>query len=157
MNIWQTLSISVFIFTYLPIVLAAFAKTSIEQQTHLTTLLGAIATIIISEGLKKTIFFPGVGGESPFARPAEARDCNAFCTDGPQGGAPGFPSTHSATTTFLALSYYSIYKSKLPFISTIIPIGWGFILYSRIALKCHTWLQIGAGALLGYGMYFAVN
>ncbi len=156
MNIWQILSMSIVIFTYLPILLAAFAKTSTEQSKHLTTLLGGISTIIISEGLKKTVFTPG-SSSSPFARPAAARDCNAFCTDGPQGGAPGFPSTHSASTTFLAVSYYNIYKSAFPQATLVIPGLWGLILYSRIILQCHTWLQVGAGAALGYLIYFAVN
>lgn len=145
---------SVIIFTYVPAVLAAFAKTKAAQTKHLTAFLGAIATLIISEGLKKTIFEP-TSKSSPFARPADARDCNAFCTDGAQGGAPGFPSTHSASATFLALSYYNIYESNL--YSQIIPVLWAVILYSRIVLQCHTWLQVGAGTLLGYFMYFVIN
>ncbi len=156
MNIWQILSVSVVIFTYLPLILAAFSKTPAAQKAHLTTLLGAISTIIVSEGLKKTIFFPESKG-SPFARPAGAANCNAFCTDGPQGGAPGFPSTHSATTTFLSISYYKIYTSSFPQITSLIPVLWALILYSRIALQCHTWLQVGAGTLLGYLMYFVIN
>ncbi len=145
---------SIFIFTYLPVILAAFAKTNEEQSKHITTLLGAIATIVISEGLKKTLFVPPNKG-SPFARPAAARDCDAFCTDGPQGGAPGFPSTHSASATFLALSYYNIYKQQ-SFSLTILPL-WVAILYSRITLQCHTWLQVGAGTLLGYLIYLVVS
>jgi membrane-associated phospholipid phosphatase len=156
MNIWQILSMSVVVFTYLPLLLAAFAKTPTEQSKHLTTLLGAISTIIISEGLKKTVFTPE-SSSSLFARPAAARDCNAFCTDGAQGGAPGFPSTHSASTTFLAFSYYNIYKSAFPRTTALIPIAWGSILYSRIVLQCHTWLQVGAGAVLGSLIYFVTN
>jgi membrane-associated phospholipid phosphatase len=154
MNIWQILSISIFIFTYLPVILATLAKTKEEQSKHITTLLGAIATILISEGLKKTLFIPSNKG-SPFARPAAARDCNAFCTDGAQGGAPGFPSTHSATATFLALSYYNVYKPQ-SFSLTILPL-WAAILYSRITLQCHTWLQVGAGTLLGSLIYLVTN
>ena len=156
MNVWQILSVSVIVFTYLPALLATFAKTKEMQTKHITTLLGAIATIVVSEGLKKTLFMP-VTKTSPFARPASARNCNAFCTDGPQGGAPGFPSTHSASATFLALSYYNIYAPASTVIAHLIPIMWGLILYSRVILQCHTWLQIGAGSLLGYLIYFLVN
>ena len=154
MNFWQIISVSVIIFTYLPAILAALAKTKEEQSKHLTTLLGAISTIIVSEGLKKTLFFPESKG-SPFARPAGAANCNAFCTDGPQGGAPGFPSTHSASATFLALSYYNIYAPQT--FTKFIPAVWAFVLYSRIVLQCHTWLQVGTGTLLGYLMYFVIN
>lgn len=154
MNFWQILSVSVILFTYFPGLQAIFAKTKHEQTQHITTLIGAIATIIVSEGLKKTIFEP-TSRSSPFARPAGARDCNAFCNDGPQGGAPGFPSTHSASTTFLALSYYNFYK-EYPIAIAIVPIC-GAILYSRIILQCHTWLQVAAGTLLGYLIYLIVN
>lgn len=154
MNIWQILSVSVIVFTYLPLLLASIAKTSSEQKAHITTLLGALATIIVSEGLKKTLFIPA-SKTSIFARPAAARDCNAFCTDGPQGGAAGFPSTHSASATFLALSYYNIYSNR-QFSFAILPL-WGLVLYSRIILQCHTWLQVGAGTLLGYLIYYIVN
>ena len=154
MNIWQIASVSIIIFTYLPAVFAAFAKSKEEQYKHLTTLLGAIATIVVSEGLKKTLFVPE-NKNSPFARPPGARDCNAFCTDGPQGGAPGFPSTHSASATFLALSYYNLYKQH-QVAPLILPL-WTVILYSRITLQCHTWLQVAAGTLLGSLIYLIVN
>ena len=154
MKLWQIISISVIFFTYLPALLAVFAKTKDAQKVQLTTLLGAIATIIVSEGLKKTLFYPD-SNVSIFARPAAARDCNAFCTDGPQGGAPGFPSTHSASATFLALSYYNAYTPAS--FTKIIPFVWALILYSRIALQCHTWLQVTTGTLLGYFIYFIIN
>ena len=149
-NILKIASVSVAFFTYLPAILAAFAKTTAEQTAHITTLLGAIATIITSEGLKKTIFKPA-SKSSPLARPAGARDCNTWCNDGPQGGAPGFPSTHSATATYLALSYYLANPSR--YFAFFILCAWALILYSRLALECHTLLQIAAGALLGYVMH----
>jgi membrane-associated phospholipid phosphatase len=154
MNIWHFFSISVVIFTYLPVFLAVFAKTKEEQLKHLTTLFGTIVTVIISEGLKNTIFIPP-NKNSIFARPQAAYNCNAFCTDGIQGGAPGFPSTHSASATFLAFSYYNIYWPKK--ITKYIPLLWALILYSRINLQCHTWLQVGTGTLLGFFIYLIIT
>jgi membrane-associated phospholipid phosphatase len=154
MTIWEIISMSTLFFTYLPAVLAAFATTSIEQTQYLTTLAGALATLITSEGLKKTLFYP-TSSKSPLARPAAARNCNGWCNDGPQGGAPGFPSTHSATATYLALSYYNINPSNT--MTFIIVAMWGLILYSRLATQCHSLLQVGVGTLLGYIMFTFIN
>jgi membrane-associated phospholipid phosphatase len=194
MNVWQIISSSLLIFTFLPAILAFFSK---NPTSHLTTFLGGLSTIIVSEGLKTTVFNPREGlkttvfnpreglkttvfnpreglkttvfnpreglkttvfnpreSNSIFARPAAARDCNIFCNDGPQGGAAGFPSTHSASATFLAFSYADMYNNKE---KTIIFFIWALILYSRIALKCHTWLQIISGSFLGALIYYITH
>jgi hypothetical protein len=141
-TIWEILSLSVIFLTYIPLLLAILSKTSIDQTKHITGFLGAISTLIISEGLKNTLFYPE-SKTSILARPKNAADCNTWCTDGPQGGKPGFPSTHSATTTFLTAYYYNdIGPAAIPF--------WAAILYSRVAKSCHNWWQIGAGIILGY-------
>ena len=141
--IWMCLSASVMFLMYLPAVLAAFAKSEATRTKHLTAFLGAFATFIVSEGLKMSVF----GSSRPWMRrPAAAYNCNGLCNDGPQGGRPGFPSTHSAITTFLAASYW---RENPALIGT----GWAAILYSRIALQCHTWLQVAAGTTLGAAIY----
>lgn len=121
----------------LPLAQAIYYRFSARNR-YITIFLGALATLIVSEGLKYTIF-------SHIHRPAGAKDCNIFCNDGPQAGTPGFPSSHAATTTFLALSY-SMDGSFTPLGAAI---AWLLVILSRIYKKCHTWSQITAGTVLG--------
>ncbi len=149
LTIWEILSMSVIVLIYMPIALAILSKTSADQTKHITAFIGAISTLIVSEGLKNTVFYPPTF-TSILARPKNAADCNTWCTDGSQGGKPGFPSTHSATTTFLAAYYYNdLGPAIIPF--------WFAVLYSRIAKSCHNWWQVIAGTVLGYLIYMIVS
>ena len=146
-NLWDILSLTVSIFTYVPLVLATILD---SWKYELITFLGAMTTMTLSEAIKKHLIG---SAKSWMKRPAAAYDCNAFCNDGAQGGKPGFPSTHSAITTFLAARYTS--KPELSQLAQYsIIVLWGLILYSRIAKSCHTWLQVGAGTAFGALIYF---
>jgi len=119
------------------------------QPQQLMILLGMILTLGIGESIKHFL----IGTKSP--RPEGASDCNLFCTDGPQGGRPGMPSTHTAVTIFAAAAYFS-QLSSYPLAQAGI-VGYAVLmLYSRYAKQCHTLPQIAMGALLGYGAYSIV-
>jgi membrane-associated phospholipid phosphatase len=144
LTLWNILSVSLLFFMYAPLVLAALAKDD-ERTRHITAFIGTMATFVISEGLKLRVIG---SSESWMKRPAAAYDCNGFCNDGRQGGEPGFPSSHAAISTYLAASYWRDQP-------VLVLGGWAAIIYSRIAKSCHTWLQVGAGTLLGLLIAYA--
>lgn len=101
-----------------------------------------IATVAINEGVKHGI----IGTASP--RPSEARDCNLWVNDGPQGGRPGAPSGHSAQVSFF-VGYYLQTLSLSP-VFRLLLLGYALlVMLSRYTKSCHTLPQILSGAALG--------
>lgn len=87
-------------------------------------------------------------------RPLAAEGCNLQMT-GRQGGTPGFPSGHLATTTsfwtcmyFLTPTQYRIYIAGTGVILS------AAMIWSRMKKSCHTLLQCIAGSLLGIGVAY---
>lgn len=80
-------------------------------------------------------------------RPAGARGCDAFCVGGAAGGEPGFPSGHMTTVVLVVVgAWLRLRRSWVLLIGVpwIVAMAW-----ARQAKRCHTLLQVLAGAGLG--------
>jgi membrane-associated phospholipid phosphatase len=119
-----------------------------NNPLHLKAFVGIGSTTIISESLKP--FFSRL---SP--RPNQALNCNLLCNDGPQGGRPGMPSSHSASVVF----FTSFYISEIDnIVGQLFLIGYAIlVMASRYVKKCHTISQIIGGALLGLSLSHLVR
>jgi membrane-associated phospholipid phosphatase len=82
-------------------------------------------------------------------RPPGAEGCNIQMTEY-QGGNPGFPSGHMATTTAFWTCVWVLvpihYKQPTIWIGGVLS---ALMMWSRMKKSCHTALQCVAGALLG--------
>lgn len=87
-------------------------------------------------------------------RPAGAQGCNLQLT-GRQGGQPGFPSGHMATTTaFWTCIWFLVgseYKTAVLVVGLILSIA---MMWSRMKKSCHTFLQCIVGAAVGFGIAY---
>lgn len=112
----------------------------------LIPLVGMMVTVGINETLKYYV----IGKASP--RPPQARDCNLWGNDGPQGGRPGAPSGHSAHVSFFVGYYLQTLSNTSPWISLLL-IGYGIlVMLSRYTQCCHTLPQILSGSALGIAL-----
>lgn len=82
-------------------------------------------------------------------RPTDAEGCNVRMT-GRQGGQPGFPSGHMATTTAFWTCVWSLvpvqYRQTVLWTGVVLS---ALMMWSRMRKSCHTALQCIAGAFLG--------
>ena len=133
------ISMSVGITYFIP--LCAYIIT--HNPGHLWVSSGLGLTTAISESLK-----PVFASWSP--RPHTALNCNALCNDGPQGGRPGMPSSHSATVIFF--STYYILESESIYLHTFLLGYSAAVMAARHMKHCHTVPQIIGGAALGMSL-----
>ena len=140
MLIWNILSASAGVMYLVPLI--GFALT--HQFYHIKGFIGLFGTLCIGEFLKHIV----IGTNGP--RPQGARDCNLLCNDGPQGGRPGMPSTHSAQVVFFA-AFYAQYLKK-PWMRATLYAYALLVMLSRYIKQCHSLPQIAAGAALGIGL-----
>ena len=143
MNLCNAISFSVVFLYLVPIVLTIYT----QHVQHLLGLVGLYGTTLLSEFLKHYV----IQDKSP--RPRGATDCNLLCSDGNQEGRPGMPSSHSAEVVFFASYYWDLIPRPLWRIALVVYAM--AVMVSRYVKRCHTWGQIGVGALLG-GMISAV-
>ena len=81
-------------------------------------------------------------------RPSDANNCNLFSTNGKVADQPGFPSGHVSEVTAFFVSIYFLFPQYRNY--KYIGIIWiALMIYSRIAKKCHTFLQTMGGLCLG--------
>jgi membrane-associated phospholipid phosphatase len=97
------------------------------------------------------------GGRSQSARALDSLIVSSALAEGveyltnsprPDGGRRGFPSGH-ATAAFSVASMETAFQPKL---APLWYLGAAWIGESRVELRRHTWIQVGAGAALGYGV-----
>jgi membrane-associated phospholipid phosphatase len=82
-------------------------------------------------------------------RPIEAKNCSLFSNNLIQGGLPGFPSGHVASTVTFFTGIYLLfpeYRSKIILFGPILSL---LMIYSRIQMKCHNLIQTIGGLFLG--------
>lgn len=122
--------------------------------THNLRELFPLVGMLLTVGLNETLKYAVIGERSP--RPAGARDCNLWVSDGPQAGRPGMPSGHSAHVSFVT----GYYLQRLTDASTLSPmtrslLAAALLLYallvmlSRYTKCCHTVPQLLTGSALG--------
>ena len=115
---------------------------------HIIAFVGTISVTILSEIFKYFL----IGNLS--IRPKNAKDCNLLCNDGNQEGMPGMPSSHSAEVAFFSGFYFQNTNNNT--IRSILIIYAGLVMLSRYIKRCHTFNQIGIGALLGLSLSWIV-
>ena len=137
MDLLNIISFSVIIVYIIPLALFLYTR----QVIHLFGLTGVYGTMAISEFIKYYI----IQDASP--RPKGAMNCNLACDDGNQEGKPGMPSSHSAEVAFFSSFYYQ--QTTNPIIRGILIVYALLVMASRYLKRCHTFNQIGVGAILG--------
>ena len=110
-------------------------------------LIHALLYLIVthSTDLLKTLLKPYLKTWSWMKRPAAACDCNLANQGGVVGGAPGFPSGHMTSTTFLLTPFWL--QGRLPttwFLAVIVAVAW-----ARWYKSCHNVPQIMGGIAFG--------
>ena len=139
------ISISVIVVYIIPAIMYYYTG-NIQE---IIAIIGACATVTISEGIKYFI----IGTRNP--RPKGAEGCNLFCTDGLQEGRPGMPSGHSGLVGFFVGYYWN--ETTHPLFNLGLLLFAGLVMYSRYAKRCHTITQIMLGGLFGLGMSILVK
>lgn len=111
--------------------------------------------IITADGVTAAIKFLTRNSKLPYLkRPKQADGCNLQMT-GKQGGQPGFPSGHMATTTAFWCSVYMIAPQTYRMHILIAGAFFSFLMmWSRMKKSCHTFMQCIAGASVGIAVAF---
>lgn len=111
--------------------------------------------VVAANGLTALIKCLTMGVKVPFMkRPAGAQGCNLLLT-GQQGGQPGFPSGHMATTTAFWTCLWFLVGSEYK--TTVLVTGLllsAAMMWSRMKKSCHTFLQCIVGAAVGFGIAY---
>lgn len=131
------------------VILILFMVALILQNLYVLVLVLALMSKDIPEAILKSIDW------KYNKRPEGAFDCDALNSGGEAVGKPGFPSGHTALAVMLAtiflIEYYRQSKQSQPKPQAlIIAIMFAILVpVSRVQMKCHTIIQVMAGALLG--------
>ncbi len=110
------------------------------------------AAVVISSWLT---FVAKEGGKRMFGscewcrRPRGASNCNTWMNDGNQGGAPGFPSGHMAVTAAFWMGAWLLAGKSERLILGAGLIATAAMAWARIHKRCHSWIQVSGGGMLG--------
>lgn len=130
------------------VILILFMMALILQNLYVLVLVLALMSKDIPEALLKSIDW------KYNKRPKGAFNCNALNSGGEAEGKPGFPSGHTALAVMLAaillIEYYKQHQYQPRAQAVIIAVIFAILVpISRVQMKCHTVIQVIAGALLG--------
>lgn len=123
-----------------------YAETA--NSEHLAMLAGMLSAEVVTKVVKR------MTAESPMAwlkRPHGATGCDILCAGADVSGAPGFPSGHVTAVSFF-FTYLICNHTRTPTLLLLL-LGCGGILAvaaSRVIKRCHTPLQVTAGAMWGF-------
>lgn len=88
-------------------------------------------------------------------RPQGAHGCDAFCSGGPVGGQPGFPSGHMTTASMFVVALWLRFREP-----TVLWVGVPWVVamaWARWTKRCHNLIQIAGGTVFGsLAAYFLV-
>jgi membrane-associated phospholipid phosphatase len=126
-----------------------------DNKLIVVALLGTIVSILVA--IVKYISQPFLSNMPWLRRPEGAQNCDCFRRSGDVSGQPGFPSGHAALIVFLVCSLLMTYKVQSVGIYVLSFLVIFLVCLSRIAIKCHTPLQVVAGVILGGLMYSGSN
>ncbi len=114
---------------------------------HIVWMTAVLAAPAAAEGMKRLSRFAGC---TWCARPAGARDCDTWNRNGPQGGAPGFPSGHCATAAaFWSAAVLLTGDWRVGVAGCVAVVA---MIWARLNKRCHTLLQTIGGTVLGAGV-----
>ena len=141
-TIWDLISCSEALLFLVPI--ALFIQS--HDIYHIGRLIALFGIMMSGEAIKFNI----IGYASP--RPDEAANCDMFCSNGPQGGKPGMPSTHMAVAAAFSTLYIPWPSPPVEMVA-----AFGSLIIAMAAARyfkrCHTVGQIIVGTL--YGIFAA--
>lgn len=111
--------------------------------------------ILIADGITAVIKLLTMNTNvSYLKRPKNAEGCNLQMT-GKQGGQPGFPSGHMATTTAFWFSAYALVPQMYRMHTLVAGVLFSSVMmWSRMKKSCHTFVQCIAGASVGIVVAF---
>ena len=132
-----------------------------ESKEKNILIIGYIFNTVLNFVLKNYIFFPimrennypiiGIG-----SRPKNAMNCDLWST-GKASTTYGMPSGHAQLITFFVM--FQLFKNKPNnnnnnqfksyFNNFLLILVWGYLLYSRVELGCHTYQQVIVGSIVG--------
>lgn len=151
LTFWNTLSASILGIIIYPIIQLILTGHSL----YIIMITGILVTDLTTRFLKWVSKSTGSSTLSFLKRPVDAKDCDILCTNGTQGGKPGMPSGHMAMVLFFITFVYMMQihsldsvVHKLMFIVLAI-IYIAMMGYDRYRRKCHTFLQVLSGSVLG--------
>ncbi len=119
------------------------------SSQHVLWVVAVLSAPLAAELMKRTSMHM-LGLPEWCKRPPGASDCDSWNRNGPQAGAPGFPSGHTATTTAFWVGAILLTPTSIQplflfagFITT------GAMVWARMYKRCHTFAQTIGGGLLG--------
>lgn len=123
---------------------------AMTQNVFLATFAVAVWSKQLPEKtMKRLIPFP----DSLRARPSTAFDCNWLNKGGEYASRAGFPSGHTTTVwfifSFLVIQAFRDKDRRYPITCAITGVLAILVPYARVALECHTPIQIYGGMLTG--------
>jgi len=137
----ELISKSLILILILPWIMLIYSRDI--RWVYIIIILGFVQ--VIQLGIKK---FTNLIPLKWLKRPDGATNCNLFSTNGKVAGQSGFPSGHVSHVTAFFLSIYLLFPKYRKY--KYIGIVWiALTIYSRIAKKCHTFLQTMGGLCLG--------
>ncbi len=115
---------------------------------HIRWILAVVAAPLAAEAIKRGTKLLGLlETEEWTRRPITASNCDTWNRNGPQGGAPGFPSGHTATAAAFWVGAWILTDSPLVFFVGIVATM--VMAAARLQKHCHTLLQVIGGGVLG--------
>lgn len=127
-----------------------------EDTRHLMWGIAVFIAPILAEMIKKGTVALGLQTHTWCRRPTGAFNCNTWNSNGPQGGAPGFPSGHTATTAAFWIGAWILFNANETLVGIVGIVGIIAMGFARLNKRCHTFLQILGGAILGAGTTYTL-
>ena len=124
------------------------------NSQHIRWILATLAAPLAAEVIKRGMNVLGMLNYTWVQRPLAARDCDTWNRNGPQGGAPGFPSGHTATAAAFWVGAGILTNSSLVFFMGLVATA--VMAAARLQKRCHTVLQVIGGGVLGAGISYGL-
>jgi membrane-associated phospholipid phosphatase len=138
------LSLLVFLYTAVPFIVLLVRPSS----QHILWFTAVLSAPFTAELIKRGSHMLGL--PEWCRRPSGASNCDSWNRNGPQAGAPGFPSGHTATTTAFWVGAVLLTPRPLqPLFFFACLIATGTMIWARMYKRCHTFVQTIGGGLLG--------
>jgi membrane-associated phospholipid phosphatase len=151
MSVADALSMMAAVYSVVPVLVFLVSR----HSQHVRWVLAVAAAPLVAEAIKRGTKMLGLlETEEWTRRPKAASNCNTWNSNGPQGGAPGFPSGHTATTAAFWVGAWILTDSPLIFFVGILATV--AMAAARLQKRCHTVLQVIGGGVLGASVSYGL-
>lgn len=140
-------SIAVVPYTVVPFLLFLLMGSRAYLWWGVAVVLASWLTFVAKEGGKRMLRIVGWPCEW-CRRPRGASNCNTWMNDGDQTGAPGFPSGHMAVTAAFWMGAWLLSGRRVD-VGILGVLATVAMAWARIHKRCHSWIQVSGGAVLG--------